>query len=201
MKGARLPNPREWAEANPDAFEEVEVTIYGRTVRLLAAPFTGMAYRSLPGRLMRYVIVRDPEGVYREDYIFSTDPQKPPAQIVEEYALRWPLERTFQDCKQKLGVAQSEAQLPTAVRRTAPFGMALYSLVVLWYVTTGHEEAASLRVHRDPWYRKQARPSFTEMLAALRRLGWARALADPARQRTPRQKTLATYLARVVAAA
>jgi hypothetical protein len=201
VKGSRLPNPQQWVELHPDAFEPVEVEIYGRRVPLLVASFVGMHYRSLPGRLMRYVIVRDPAGIYKDQYLFTTDPSMNATEVVERYARRWPLERAFQDSKQKLGVQDSEAQLPTAVRRTAPFGMALYSLVVLWYITVGHEEAARLHAHRDPWYDKQARPSFSDMLAALRRLGWARALADPVSGSTVRHKRLAAYLARVVAAA
>jgi hypothetical protein len=201
VKGAKFPNPTEWAQAHPEAFELVTVDIYGRHVPLLVASFIAMHYRSLPRRMMRYVVVRDPDGIYKDQFLFSTDPSLEAAEVVERYARRWPLERAFQDCKQKLGVQDSEAQLPTAVRRTAPFGMTLYSLVVLWYVSVGYHEAARLRVHHDPWYDKQARPSFSDMLAALRRLGWASALLDLPSVSTTRQKRMAAYLARVVAAA
>ena len=201
VKGERLPNPTAWAVAHPEAFERVDVDIYGKRVPLLVASFEGMAYRSLPGRLLKYVIVRDPDGIYAEQYLFTTDLTMTAAEVVEAYARRWPLERAFQDCKQKLGLAESETQLPASVRRVAPFAMLLYSLVVFWYVTEGHGEAAVLQCHRDPWNPKEGRPSFSDMLAALRRLGWARALADPACDNAMRQKTLRDYLERVVAAA
>jgi len=201
VKGERLPNPTDWAAEHPEAFEQVEVDIYGKRVPLRVACFEGMAYRSLPGRLLKYVIVRDPDGIYAEQYLFTTDLTMTGADVVEAYARRWSLERAFQDCKQKLGVADSETQLPASVRRVAPFAMLLYSLVVFWYVTEGHTEAASLQRHRDPWNPKEGRPSFSDMLAALRRLGWARALADPTCDNAARQKTLRDYLERVVAAA
>lgn len=201
VKGARLQNPKQWAQDHAEAFAPAVVDLYGHDVPLLVASYVGIPYRSLPGRLVRYVIVRDPNGIYADQYLFTTDPSTPAEEVVRLYGLRWPLERTFQDSKQKLGIEDSEAQLPAAVRRTAPFGMALYSLVVLWFVTGGHREAAALEEHRDPWYRKDARPSFSDMLAALRRLGWARALTDPASGGAPRQKSLRAYLARVVAAA
>jgi hypothetical protein len=55
-KGARLPNPETWAADNPAAFERVTVPMYGRHVDVLVASYFGMAYRSLPGRLVRYIV-------------------------------------------------------------------------------------------------------------------------------------------------
>ena len=52
-----------------------------------------------------------------------------------------------------------------------------------------------------PWYAVNERPSFTEMIATLRRVSWAEEFVDPPSGSPPRQKTLAAYLARVVAAA
>ena len=67
----------------------------GREVTLFVVSYLGMAYRSLPGRLLRYVIVKDPDGIYRTDYIISADTalsecasshtQQPPA--VNKYTL------------------------------------------------------------------------------------------------------------------
>lgn len=201
-KGERLPNPQAWAEAHPEAFREIIVEIYGRTVTLLAASFLGMAYRSLPGRLLRYVIVKDPSGVYRTDFIISTDTRLDEAAVIAAYARRWPLERMFQDCKQKLCIENTQTQLPASVRRSVPFGMVIYTLVVLWYVTDGHVEAAAMAPRlSDPWYARTARPSFSEMLAALRRIGWAQRLLDPPSGDPPEPEVWANYFARVVAAA
>lgn len=201
VKGAKLPKPTEWAEQNRAAFETVEVSIYGSSVPMLLGSYTGMAYRSLPGRLVRYVISRDPDGVYKDDYILSTDPELSEVEIIEGFSHRWPLERTFQDCKQKLGLQDPEVQLPSSVRRVAPFQMVLYSLVVLWYLLDGHRLASDLLVDRDPWYPQSRRPSFTEMLASLRRLGWSEPFLDPPSREATRTKILASYIARVVAAA
>jgi hypothetical protein len=201
-KGDRLLNPTEWAEAHPEAFREITVEIYGRIVTLHAASFLGMAYRSLPGRLLRYVIVKDPNGIYRTDYLISTDTSLDEAAVIEAYSRRWPLERAFQDCKQKLCVENTQTQLPTSVRRSVPFGMVIYTLVVLWYVTDGHAEAEALAPRlADPWYARNTRPSFSEMLATLRRIGWAQRLLDPPSGDPPRPEVWADFLARVVAAA
>lgn len=201
VRGERLPKPAEWAAANPEKFRLVTVPMYGREVEVLVASFLGMAYRSLPGRLLRYVIVRDPDGVYRTDYILCTDTKLDEATILTAYSQRWPIERAFQDCKQKLQIERPQVQAPAAVRRMVPFGMLTYSLVVAWYLLERQEEGAYPPSERDPWYPKKARPSFTEMLACLRRLSWAEPLVDLPQQGPSRQEVLEQYLARVVAAA
>jgi len=199
VKGNRLPNPKQWANQNPEAFETCTVALYGKQVEVQLASFVGMAYRSLPGRLMHYVVVRDPRGIYKTDYLFDTDINTTAIQVVEGYSRRWPLERSFQDSKQKLGVEKHQTQLPKSVRRCAPFSMLMYSLVVLWYLLDGHRMAQQMTEYHDPWYHKTARPSFSEMLACLRRASWSEVFFDPSLDGGTRQKVMAEYLARVVA--
>ena len=202
VKGDRLPNPVQWSEANSSKFTTQPVEMYGRLVEVEVASYLGMSYRSLPGRLLRYVIVRDPAGIYRTDYIISTDTELPDAEVLSAYSRRWPLERTFQDCKQKLCIENPQIQLPTSVRRVVPFGMLVYSIVVLWYLTEGRREADELAPRlSDPWYERTGRPSFTDMLAALRRVAWGRRLLDPPSTGPPGPEVWADYAARVVAAA
>jgi hypothetical protein len=200
-KGARLPTPEAWAARHPRAFHKVEVEMYGKIVPLLVASYLGMAYRTLPGRLVRYVITKDPRGAYRTDYLMSTDLDLSAAEVVAAYSHRWPLELTCQETKQKLGLEDPQTQLPASVRRTAPMAFITYSLVVLWYITAGRLEQRKLSLHHDAWYDKTGRPSFTEMRAALRRLGWRRTLLDPAQPLTARSKSLVRYLEVVAAAA
>jgi len=202
VKGDRLLNPEEWSQANPSEFTTQTVEMYGRQVEVEVASYLGMAYISLPGRLLRYVIVRDPAGIYRTDYIISTNTELSIPEILSAYSRRWPLERTFQDCKQKLRIETPQIQLPMSVRRVVPFGMLVYSIVVLWYLTDGRTEAADLAPRlSDPWYEKTSRPSFTDMLAALRRVAWGKRLLDPPSTGPPGPKVWADYAARVVAAA
>jgi hypothetical protein len=199
-KGSRLPTPEKWAADHAQSFRRVDVDLYGHTVPLEVASFVGMAYRTLPGRLVRYVITKDPRGIYRTEYLMSTDPDLPAAEVAPAYSHRWPLELTFQETKQKLGMQDPQTQRPASVRRAAPFALLTYSLVVFWYITTGHREARRLKSHRDPWYDKTGRPSFSDMRAALRRLGWRRIL-DPALPLTARAKFIHVYLNSVAAAA
>lgn len=199
-KGRRLPTPEAWAERHPHCFRRVEVDLYGHAVPLEIASFVGMAYRTLPGRLVRYVVTKDPRGIYRTEYLMSTELDLAADQVTTAYSHRWPLELTFQEAKQKLGMQDPQTQQPASVRRAAPLALLTYSLIVSWYVTSGHREARRLPSYSDPWYDKTGRPSFSDMRATLRRLGWRRIL-DPALPDATRSKLLATYLNAVAAAA
>jgi hypothetical protein len=90
---------------------------------------------------------------------------------------------TFHDTKQHLGLADPQAQAPTAVRRTAPVAGLAYALILLWYADHVHPDLAAGHRLADwpdrPWYRSKATPSFPDMLTALRRAGWRRYLSAP----------------------
>lgn len=199
VKGEQLPCPEAWAKSHPEAFRRETISMYGKSVEVELASYLGMPYRSLPGRLVRYVIVRDPRGIYRPAYLFCTDPDVPDTEVVEEYARRWPLEVAFEASKQKLGIEHPRTQLPTAVRRSAPFGMLLYSLTIIWYLRDGCRLAGFATLPPDAWYLKTARPSFADMLACLRRASWSQWFSDPSCNTADRQQILAEYLDRVVA--
>lgn len=201
VRGDRLPTPESWATAHPGRFVTTTVDIYGKEVPVRLGSYCGMAYRSLPDRLVRYVVTKDPDGVYKDDYLLSTDPDETPQEIVVCYSHRWPLERAIQDTKQKLGIQDPEVQRPESVRRIVPMLMMLYSLVVLWFVQLDHADAARLGRPLDAWYPTRGRPSFTEMLAVIRRASWAEPIVDPPLEHLPREEIMADYLARVVAAA
>ena len=201
VRGKRLESPAKWASRHRKCFERVKVDLYGKQVPVRLGSFVAMSYRTLPGRLARFVVVEDPAGLYRTKYLMCTDPELTAREVVEAYARRWPLERTFQEAKQKLGIEHPQVQRPEAVRRAVPIGLLIYSFVVLWYLRDGRAATRSLPPARSPWYQPNGRASFTDMLATLRRCGWASAFADPASLTPARSKVLANYLQRVVAAA
>ena len=57
------------------------------------------------------------------------------------------------------------------MRRTVPFGLYCYTITVIWYTLHGHHpaDAADHRAAR-PWYTTKTDPSFSDMLAKLRRV-------------------------------
>ena len=87
-------------------------------------------------------------------------------QVIRWYAMRWSVEVSFRDSKQCLGFEEPQGWSRKAVERTAPLAMLLHTMVVLWFANEGH------RLWRPPahrWYPGKVAPSFTDMLATLRR--------------------------------
>jgi hypothetical protein len=181
-RGKRVPAPHVLA-AGWRRWRPLPVTLYGRPVTPHIFALTALWYAALPEHPVRIVVVRDPMGRRQDEAFFCTDPGVTDGFILEGYARRWTLEVTFHDTKQHLGLADSQAQSATAVRRTAPVAGLVYALILLWYADHVHPDVAA--GHRPtawpdrPWYRAKTAPSFPDMLAALRRAGWRRYLSGP----------------------
>jgi Transposase DDE domain len=181
-RGKRVPAPQVLAAAWR-RWRPLPVTLYGRQVSPLVFALTALWYAALPEHPVRIVVVRDPTGRRQDEAFFCTDRDATDAFILEGYARRWTLEVTFHDAKQHLGLADPQAQAPSAVRRTAPVAGLVYALVLLWYADHVHPDVVP--GHRPtawpdrPWYRAKAAPSFPDILAALRRAGWRRYLSAP----------------------
>ena len=185
VRGARLPSPAK--QAKTARFKRVEVTVYGRTVKVRVLVIDALWYVAAHSELMRLVVVRDFPGHERDDVFVSTDPSMDVKSIIETFARRWSLEHTFHECKGKLGFEHPQNRTDRAVERTAPMALWLHTLVVLWYLATGQHSRAA-RQPTMPWYKKTT-PTFSDMLATLRRASWAERLSDPrASARTLRKR-------------
>lgn len=183
-RGTRVPTPQVLA-ASWRHWRPLPLTLYGRRVTPAVFALTALWYAALPDHPLRIVVVRDPSGRRQEEAFFCTDTNVSEAFILEGYARRWTLEVTFHDTKQYLGLANAQAQAPTAVRRTAPFAFLVYALVLLWYADAGSGGMPGSWLQR-PWYRGKEAPSFLDMLTALRRAGWRHYFsAAPSPRRRP----------------
>jgi hypothetical protein len=182
-RGTRVPAPQALA-ATWRHWRPLPVTVYGQPVTPAVFALTALWYAALPDQPIRIVVVRDPTGRRQDEAFFCTDTGATEAFILEGYARRWTLEVMFHDTKQYLGLADSQAQAPAAVRRTAPFAFLVYALVLLWYAESVHRDVPTWLDR--PWYRGKVAPSFLDMLTTLRRAGWRRYLsAAPSTPRCP----------------
>jgi hypothetical protein len=175
VRGPRVPSPGKQAVTGP--WKRLAVTVYGRCVKVRVVVIDALWYRAGRSELMRLVVVRDFPGHERDDVFVSTDPTMNPTSIIETFARRWSLEHTFHECKGKLGFEEPQNRADRAVERTAPMALWLHSLVVLWYLAVGQHSRAA-RQPILPWYTKTA-PTFTDMLATLRRASWVERLSVP----------------------
>lgn len=178
LKGARQRKISAWATRSDTPWRDGEVTWYGgETKRVRLYSRTGLWHRDGHKPVaVRWVLVRDPEGVCRDEAIFCTDPQAEPEQIVAWFVMRWSLEVTFEEARAHLGVETQRQWSEQAVRRTTPVLLGLFSVVVLeakrlW-------ERGELRPTSSAWYAK-TEPTFVDCLALVRRQIWsARYLAN-----------------------
>jgi len=118
---------------------------------------------------VRLVISRDPDGVERDNFFFTTDLKTSPEKIIGRYAGRWSIEDSFKNVKQYLGGQDPQSWKNKGPLRTAAFSFWLYSIIWLWYIqTNGIKQSWK----PTPWYTKKRTPSFLDALAQLRRVLW-----------------------------
>ncbi len=123
-------------------------------------------YKAVAGqRLLRFLLVRADHG--GEDlFLVTTDLDSPLKEILLDHVSRWSIEVAFREAKQLMGVEKSQVWSENAVRRMAPFGFWLLSMVKLWYLHL-EPKLPSVRLNM-PWYQPTGRVSFEQMLGTLR---------------------------------
>lgn len=150
--GERLPALKKIARSGK-GWRRTRVHIYGRDVTLKIKSFD--AWWPKAGIKLRVVITRDPQGKRKPCYLSSTDLSLSPREIIERFALRWPIEQLFSDVKLQLGLDSTEVRRENSVLRHAIFAFALMTWTRIW---------AQRTLAADP----AAPTSFAGQLAALR---------------------------------
>jgi hypothetical protein len=168
-KGQRLGGLAEWAADEAQPWQELTFDQFGLHATLQVKARQALYYGSGKDRLLQLVLVHDPLGKRPEQMFYCTRLDWDAATVLSQYASRWALEVTFEDCKQLLGFADAANRLPKAVARTAPLALLLYGLVVLWYHQVGQQWE---QFPDRPWYRQKREASFADLLSTLRRRSW-----------------------------
>lgn len=119
---------------------------------------------------LNVVLVRDPDGKWRDEALLSSDLDLSAEGVVLGYLKRWSVEPCYCDAKQLLGFHEPRVWCAASVERAHPMAWFVGSLVVLWYAEAGRHERQAHR-HR-PWYKDRASPTFADMLACLRLRLW-----------------------------
>ena len=190
-KGKRLLSPAELAASRSSRWKTMIVSIYGKRVRVRYKTCVALWYNSAGTRPVRVVVVRDPSGRRKDDAFFTTDLSVSPKALVERFAMRWPLEVTFYNTKQCLGLQDPQNRTAAAVRRTAPLALYLYTLTLLWFAEHGRFDLAAYR-KAHPWYRRKQTPSFADILTCLRTASLNESISgDPANEAATRKTLLA----------
>jgi hypothetical protein len=163
LRGKRLPAPDAMARKGVRD-QPLRVMAYGRwqTVQM----YTRLVWWKARRGVVRLVIVTGINRSRKPAFLYSTDPDMTPREIIEQFSGRWPIEQGFRDGKQLMGFGQTQMRGETAISRFTAFGLIVHSLVKLWYI---REHGVGVPNHVMPWYRHKTSPSFLDMLKALQR--------------------------------
>jgi hypothetical protein len=185
LKGRRLPTPQQLVARR--TLSPATVRWYGGSDRRVAlASDTGLWYHAGVGVVpVRWVFVRDRQGTHRDDYFYTTDPSLAAPQIVGWFTARWPIETTFQELRAHLGFETPRQHVARSVLRTAPCLLGMFSVVCLIYAE--HVKSHPVSIHQTPWYTK-IDPTFSDVIATVRRLFWQQILFQQPSYRKSFQK-------------
>ena len=173
VKGARRPSPQQRLASPKTRWKKLEVEQwYGggkRAVEIYTE--TCVWYKSgYAPVLIRWVLVRDPEGEYEPQVFASTNPDHTPLQMLTWFVRRWRMEVTFEEARAHLGLETQRQWSDLAIARTTPLLLGLFSLVTL--MAESLSKGQSLPVRTAAWYTKQ-RPTFADAMAIVRRCLWS----------------------------
>lgn len=183
-KGAVLPTPLAVAKDRRKKWKTVDLELYGKKKKQQIKQHSGR-WKSAGFARINITIVRDPHGVTPDQAFYTTDLTTPALDTLAAYATRWSIETAFQNAKSLFGFEDPQNRTKLAVERTAPLGMVLYSLVIVWFATVGHKRC---RFPCRPWYDWKSKASFLDMLVTIQRESWREHFsADPVLKRGVRK--------------
>jgi len=174
LKGERLPNLSMLAKDPKTDWMPITVAHwYGSKKRTVEVVSGTAVWHStgLPAVPLRWVLIRDPkEEEFTTQALLCTDLCAQPGQIISWFVMRWQMEATFQEVRQRLGFETQRHWSERAIRRTAPALLGLFSLVTL----LAHRQTArsTATVRRAAWYDKPY-PTFSDALALVRKELWS----------------------------
>ena len=192
VKGDRLPSPAQRLDKKR-RWKKVTTQIYGRTQTVKVQCFDALWYIVGHGRMMRFFVIRDWPGHEKDDVLATTDLSMTAAQAITWYCYRWSEEETLGWVKSRLGFEDPQNRTDKAVQRTTPMALLVYSLVVYWYANR-MKRRRRFPFRHAPWYTTKKVPSFSDMLATLRRESWTLWISDQTSHGRLDQKNLAPLL-------
>jgi hypothetical protein len=173
VKGARRPSPQQRLEdpTTPWTPMEVEQWYGGETREVEIYTETCVWYKAgFHPVVIRWVLIRDPQGEYDPQALLSTHGDHTPLQILTWFVRRWRMEVTFEEARAHLGMETQRQWSDVAIARTTPVLLGLFSIVTL--MADRLSKRQTMPVRTAAWYTKE-RPTFAEAIALARRYLWS----------------------------
>ena len=171
-KGDRLPTLQAHLDDPNTPWQELTINAWyatgKRTLHIVSD--TAVWYHSgLPPVPIRWLLVKEPNGLCPPQALLSTDPTITPQQMLTYFIQRWTVETTFEQARAHLGMETQRQWNDQAIARTTPLVLALFAMVTLLAHTLNEKTAC--RVRQTAWYRK-TKPTFSDALAWVRKHLW-----------------------------
>ena len=194
IKGKRLLSPQQLAKQKNVSWTETIVPWYGGQLKkILYIYHHALLYQPGKGTVkIAWVIVRDPNGDYRDESFYTTDLSMSPQEIIRHFVERWSIEITFEESKRFLQVESTRNRKKESVLRSFPLLMGLFSLISLWYFNR-FKERPEVTTAQD-WYPK-TQPTFADAIKAMRKEIWNQNLFSMFAKNHNMQKIPKTFLA------
>ncbi len=172
LKGKRLPTLACVLKDRQTVWTRVTVWHwYGERQRVVEiASSTAVWYHSgMPVLPIRWVLIRDPKGIFKVQALLCTDLTVQPAQILKWFVMRWRVEVTFQEVRAHLGIETQRQWNDWAILRSTPALLGLFSLITL--LAHRLTQRGKLPIRQAAWYVKRL-PTFSDALAVVRQHLW-----------------------------
>ena len=199
LRGRRMARPVTSVARRPGAWRTTTLPS-GRTVE--TQTWQALWWVVLRQRPIRAVASRRPGSRRRPEFFYTTDLSLTVDEVLAHYLDRWRIECLFHEVKETMGFEDPQCRTERAVERTPAFLLWTAGVVKYWFLTERQNAAPGFRPR---WWRtakdSSAPPSFSEMLAALRRELLAETLLCRSGSGPDHDKTLNTLINAIAHAA
>lgn len=169
--GMRLPSLEALLNDKKQKWINMQVPWYsGGTKNLDVLTGTCLWYHNTVGGVpIRWILTRDPKGEKKPTALLVTDFRVCAEQAIAFFVGRWPIETTFQEINQHLGLETIHTWSDTSVNRTAPTIIASYSLACIVVNESVKETGIEIAPQTSVWYKKM-NVTFSDVMAYLKLL-------------------------------
>jgi hypothetical protein len=169
--GQRLPNLETLLNDKKQKWVRLLAPWYSGTTKDLEV-LTGTClwyHNSVGGVPIRWIITRDPTGKNKPIAILVTDFRINAEQAIAFFVGRWPIETTFQEINQYLGLETIHTWSDISINRTAPTIIASYSLACLIANESIKDTGIEITPQTTSWYEKDT-VTFSDVMVYLKLL-------------------------------
>jgi len=167
--GSRLPNLETLANDKKQKWVRLVAPWYSnKTKDLDVLTGTCLWYHNTVGGVpIRWIITKDPMGKNKPTALLITDFKICAEQAIALFVGRWPIETTFQEINQNLGLETIHTWSDTSINRTAPLIIGSYSLACLIVNESVKDKGMEIKPQKTSWYEKDA-ITFSDVMVYLK---------------------------------